>query len=321
MSSPPSLFAVVVTFNRLATLKITLARLLEAKTEHLAGIIVVDNACTDGTESWLASLEDARLQVLRLPENCGGAGGFEAGMRLAGEADPDWMVLFDDDARPYPGALAAFHAVDRTGADAWAAAVYDPKGEICDMNRPSRNPFWHTDVWQWVLRGKGREAYHIPASAYEGMALSEIDVASFVGFFVSRAGRHLAGVSDGRLFLYGDDVLYSLTLRKAGGRILFDPSLRFEHDHASRAANSKRFTPLWKVYYYYRNLLFAYRSAAGHWFILVAPVMALKWLVIDFRHYHGARLRYLRLWGQALRDGVKGRTSTPFAQVKIWSGE
>jgi GT2 family glycosyltransferase len=44
-----SLVAVVVTFNRLAQLQTTLARLLETAPQHLTAIIVVDNACTDGT--------------------------------------------------------------------------------------------------------------------------------------------------------------------------------------------------------------------------------------------------------------------------------
>ncbi|WP_260008656.1 hypothetical protein [Leisingera sp. M527] len=39
-----------------------------------------------------------------------------------------------------------------------------------------------------------------------------------------------AGYPDPGLFLYGDDVIYTLGLRRRGETILFDPELRFEHD-------------------------------------------------------------------------------------------
>ena len=111
--APRRLVAVVVTYNRLDKLKPTLARFLDSPPDHLERVVVIDNASTDGTADWLAMQDDPRLAVERLPENRGGAGGFEAGMRFATERfDPDWLVLSDDDGRPAPGALAAFHALD-----------------------------------------------------------------------------------------------------------------------------------------------------------------------------------------------------------------
>ena len=142
---PQRVVAVVVTYNRLDKLQVTLARLLAEPAAHLAAVVVVDNASTDGTGPWLAEQTgDPRLTVLQSDTNQGGAGGFEWGMRHAVEQlSPDWVLVQDDDARPRPGALAAFHAMDKRLYDAVVAAVYFPSGEICEMNRPSRNPFWH----------------------------------------------------------------------------------------------------------------------------------------------------------------------------------
>ncbi|WP_392341740.1 glycosyltransferase [Phaeobacter sp. BS52] len=50
------LVAVVVTYNRLAKLKVTLARLLDSPAQELASLVVVDNASNDGTGDWLAKL-------------------------------------------------------------------------------------------------------------------------------------------------------------------------------------------------------------------------------------------------------------------------
>ena len=157
------LVAVVVTYNRLDKLKATVARLLESPAHELAALVVVDNASSDGTGAWLAGLQEPRLDVLRSAQNLGGAGGFESGMRRAMEAHaPDWLVVMDDDGRPESGGLAAFHALPthRAPAQAWdgvAAAVYFPQGGICEMNRPSRNPFWHRREFLRTLFGGAAE--------------------------------------------------------------------------------------------------------------------------------------------------------------------
>ena len=321
LMSRDRLVAVVVTYNRLDPLKVTLARLLAADAADLPRIVVIDNASTDGTGAWLAGLDDPRLDVVHSPENVGGAGGFEAGMRhAAARYDPDWMVLMDDDARPYPDALAAFHAQDRSGAEAWAAAVYHPDGRICDMNRPSRNPFWRPEVLRRTLLGGGRDGFHMGAADYAADHPTDIDGTSFVGFFISRAGRVRAGFPDGGLFIYGDDVLYTLGLTAKGGTILFDPGLRFEHAFTTSAEGDLRMRPLWKCYYHYRNLLMVYRLCAGVWFVLAGPAAALKWLA-KTRHYKGERRVFVGLVLRALRDGLLRRTDVSFDQVRAWAGE
>ena len=240
-------------------------------------------------------------------------------MRLAVQRyDPDWVVVMDDDARPEPGALAAFHGRDRSRAEAWAAAVYHPDGRICDMNRPSINPFWHREVLWRTLMGRGRDGFHLGRADYDGTELREIDGTSFVGFFISRKGIARAGFPDGRLFLYGDDVLYTLGLSHAGGRILFDPGLRFEHDFSTMSDADKRFRPLWKSYYHYRNLLMVYRLCSGWLFVLVGPAAALKWLS-KVRHHGGERRAFLGYVLRALRDGVLGRTGVSHDRVVDWA--
>lgn len=313
--SQDRLVAVVVTYNRLDKLKATLARLLEVPGDHLAAVLVVDNASTDGTGAWLAQQGgDARLEVLSSARNTGGAGGFEAGMRLAVERfDPDWIVVMDDDARPAPDALAAFHRLDKAECEAVAAAVYFPGGEICEMNRPSRNPFWHFTEFRRTLLGGGRGGFHITPADYAGPG-RVIDVASFVGLFVSRDAIRRVGYPDGRLFVYGEDGIFTLGLSKAGGRIWFAPQVEFEHDCSTFEGQRGRFRPLWKVYYYHRNLLLLYRMAAGWLFWPALLAVLPKWLS-KVRHHSGERGTYLRLLGRAVRDGLKGRTGVDHGGV------
>jgi len=307
----PCLVAVVVTHCRLAQLQITLRALLAQPVQDLAAIMVVDNASDDGTPEWLAAQTDPRLHVQRATSNLGGAGGFELGMRMAVETlEPDWIVVMDDDARPEPGAFAAFHALDLTGFDGFAAAVRHPDGTICEMNRPTYNPFWHKRVLLRTLFGGGRGAFHLGPDDFARPGLRAVDGASFVGFFVRSSTIRARGYPDPRLFLYGDDAIYTMGLTRAGHRIGFDPLVRFEHDSSTFSAADPRIRPLWKVYYYHRNLLILYRIATGVFF---APVLLLylpKWL-LRLRHYKGERRRFLRLFALALRDGLMRRTSTP----------
>ena len=156
--------------------------------------------------------------------------------------------MMDDDARPEIGALEQFHSIDRSTHDAWVTAVRYPSGGICDMNRPWINPFWSMGGFLKGLSG-GRGGFHIKDSAYEEPAPMEIDGGSFVGLFWSRGALKKAGLPQGRLFLYGDDVLYCLALRRAGGRVAFDPALRFLHDCETFEESDGTIAPLWKVYY------------------------------------------------------------------------
>jgi GT2 family glycosyltransferase len=309
------LVAVVVTHQRLPQLQTTLRALLAQPQEHLAAILVVDNASRDGTADWLAQNPDPRLTVVHSGANLGGAGGFELGMRRAmAELSPDWIVVMDDDARPELGAFAAFHALNLTGFDGFAAAVRHPDGTICEMNRPTFNPFWHKRVLARTLLGGGRGAFHLGPDDFAKPGLRAVDGASFVGFFVRASTITARGYPDPRLFLYGDDAIYTMGLTRAGHTIGFDPSVRFEHDSSTYSSADPRIRPLWKVYYYHRNLLMLYRIAAGVFFVPVMLLYVTKW-VVRVRHYPGERRRFLKLFGMALNDGLRQRTTASHAEI------
>ncbi len=313
-----TLVAVVVTHNRLEQLRLTVARLLA---EDIDRLVVVDNASTDETAAFLDGVSDPRLVRLRLVGNLGGAGGFEAGLRHAVAAfDPDWCVVMDDDARPQPGALARFRAeagnFAAQGYEAVAAGVYYPDGQICEMNRPSRNPFWNLGSFVRTLLGGGRAGFHVSDADYDQTRMVPIDVASFVGLCLSRAAVARVGFPHGGLFLYGDDVIYTLRLSRAGGAIGFAPWLRFDHDCTTfRQGGGHIHRPMWKVYYNYRNGLLAYREAAGP--VLFWPallIMLVKWR-LKARHYGTDKGLYLRLLGLAVGDGLRRKLDRSHAEV------
>lgn len=298
-----TLAAIVVTFNRLEQLRTTVARLLAEPLDH---VLVVDSGSTDGAREWLATQTDPRLQTVFMERNGGGALGFETGMREAvGRFDPDWLVLMDDDARPAPGAIAAFRAL-RPDFDVLAAAVYFPSGGICDMNRPWINPFSGAGIFLRTLLGGGRDAFHVGAKDYAADNHAEIHGASFVGLFLSRDIVRRGGYPDGRMFIYGDDVFYTLGLTRAGAKSVFAPEIRFEHDCRSIGGDAV-FRPLWKTYYHHRNLWRVYRRAAGpvlFWPLIL--VMVPKWLTKGRGLPEGERAIYRKLIRLGIRDAIAG---------------
>ncbi len=305
--------ALVVTHNRLDKLRVTVGRLLAEDLDH---VLVFDNASTDGTSDYLETIEDDRLTHMRSMDNLGGAGGFARGMRhLVDGLDPDWIVVMDDDGRPFPGTIAQFRALPLDGWDALGAAVLTPGGQVCEMNRPYRNPFWRLPEFLRTLTG-GRGGFYIDDSSYGAEAEPvEIDMSSFVGLFLSRGCFSQVGYPDERLFIYGDDQLYTLEMRRKGLRIGFLPELRFEHDTgAVHTGGHMVLRPLWKVYYIHRNTLLAYRVAAGPWFWPLLPLLALKWHR-RARHYGPDAAHYRRIMRRAFRDGLRRRLGLSHAEV------
>jgi rhamnopyranosyl-N-acetylglucosaminyl-diphospho-decaprenol beta-1,3/1,4-galactofuranosyltransferase len=304
--------AIVATFNRLDALKVTVMRLLDEAVDH---VVIVDNASSDGTGAWLFQQDDPRLAIVSLNDNTGGAGGFEAGMAYArAQFDPDWVVMMDDDAHPQVGALETFRTeaaeIDPNKATVGAAiaAVFYPGGKICEMNRPSKNPFWNPRLFGKTILGGGRAGFHIKDADYEPDAGKKpIDIASFVGYFISRAGMAKTGLPEGGLFIYGDDVLYSLRLRRAGVGMVFMPAVRFDHD-CGTIGKGFIYRPLWKIYYHCRNGVSIARQVAGP---IIFPAAlgyyTLLWWRLG-RHYEvDERHLYRKMMWAGLRDGIMKR--------------
>jgi len=311
---PATICAIVVTYNRFEKCRRTVLRLLE---EPIDRILVIENGSTDGTREWLRGVNDERLTVLEQATNGGGAQGFETGLREArARFDPDWYLVMDDDSRPLPGAIAAFRATLPRPAGAVLAAVYFPDGTICDMNRPWRNPFWHGEVFRATfLKLGGRRAFHIPDAAYRADAPLPIDGGSFVGQFIPRAGIERCGYPDGRMFIYGDDVHYTLRLSHAGLPNRFDPRVRFEHE-CSTALHGAAMRPYWKTYYHHRNLFLVYRLAAGpvlFWPLILALLP--RWLIKGRALPPPERLTYRALIRLAILDALRGKLDRPHPEI------
>ncbi|RIJ57835.1 glycosyltransferase, partial [Clavibacter phaseoli] len=113
VSRSDRIVAVVVAYDRRELVQETLAA-LEAQTVAPHAVVVVDNASSDGTAGVVGE-RFPRADLVVLPRNTGGAGGFTVGIaRAVAVHGADAVWLMDDDTVPDPGALAALLATRRT---------------------------------------------------------------------------------------------------------------------------------------------------------------------------------------------------------------
>ena len=218
----PRVVAVVVTFNRLEMLQGLLERLDEVP--GLSEVLVVDNASTDGTGEWLATLADrpsadehpeTGVVARTLTENLGGAGGFAAGCSWALERGADLVWLMDDDGLPEPDCLELL--LQRPDLDFWGPLVVD-------RERPERL------VFPIRLPGGSRVVHGLAeaeAAARDGL-LRDI-VIPFNGVLVTRALVERIGVPRAEFFIWGDDHEYRLRAEAAGARIATVVPARVQH--------------------------------------------------------------------------------------------
>ena len=186
----------VVTYNRRELLRECLEALLN-QSRPLDEVLVVDNVSTDGTREMLRQ-EFSGVQVLELPENVGGAGGFHAGMKQAYEWGYEWLWLMDDDSIPQPAALEKLllsrNALEDLDAEPvlLASKVVWEDGDLHPMNLPA--PYIEK-------RGLFTRALE------NGYML--IRTASFVSVLLNREAVSNYGLPYKDYFIWGDDLEYT----------------------------------------------------------------------------------------------------------------
>lgn len=241
--------AVVVTFNRLEKLKRVLSS-LEAQTRLPDQLVIVNNAATDGTDSFLKEYaanfkysDSVQLDIVTLEKNEGGAGGFSAGMRRAYEIGCDYAWIFDDDGNPEPDALDKLFkgygdAVAELGPDVPFACslVKFIDGTISEMNNP-------IPTWDWGrLKAKGLD-------------IVLVSRCSFVSVLIPRWVMEAFGLPYKEYFIWFDDAEYTLRITRACPGVQVLDSVVLHDMGVNRGVNFGMINEknVWKFLYGARN--------------------------------------------------------------------
>lgn len=190
-----SVAAIIVTFNRIDLLKENI-KALNNQSISLSHIIIVNNNSSDGTTDYLTKyIGNSKYIVMNMNENMGGAGGFNQGLKLAiNKTDDDYFWLMDDDTIPTEDSLK--YLIEK------ASFLKDQFGYLCSNVRwkdgsPSNVPEISAD-WSKLIE----------------YGLISVKIATFVSFFVNRSMVEEVGYPIADFFIWGDDVEYSLRLRR-----------------------------------------------------------------------------------------------------------
>jgi GT2 family glycosyltransferase len=239
-----SVVAVVVTWNRRDLLEESLAA-LAGQTHPLTGIVVVDNASTDGTRALLETMR-SRVDVVRLTTNTGGAGGFAAGLQRAMTTSPDLVWLLDDDTVPEPSAAERLVAAwagfaDHTGRRpaVLASKVVWTDGRDHPMNTPRLKP------------GASREEL----TAAAAVRCTPIRSASFVSVMCDAEAVRESGLPVADYFLWNDDFEYTTRLIRGRVGLHCPDSVAV---HKTRTFGSTDADPGERFFYEVRNKLWMF---------------------------------------------------------------
>jgi GT2 family glycosyltransferase len=236
--------AVVLTWNGREDTLACLAS-LQRVPDRPDAVIVVDNGSTDGTaEAVRERFPD--VELVRSEENLGFAGGNNLGLERALELGTDHVLVLNNDAEVVPGAIRALVEEAARRPDAGSLGAKILYAEPPDL------------VW---FAG----AVYDPRSGYNGRqlgyrerddgrfdAVRETDRACGAALLIPRPVLERLGGFDDELFLYSEDVEWSLRARAVGYRhYVVGASVVRHHVSASGGGESSPLT----LYYGMRNSL------------------------------------------------------------------
>jgi len=205
----------------------------------------VDNASTDGTPEMLKA-EFPQVEVLRLPENQGGAGGFHEGMKRAYEMGFEWLWIMDSDIEPTPQALEklleASEHLENENPAILASRILWTDGSLHPMNYPWPRPFPLTQY----LR-------------YRAMGFPPIRWAAFTSILIASWAVQRYGFPCTEFFIRADDLEYT-------GRILRNEKGFWVLNSVAIHKTPTKYTPASahpeRFFYEVRNRFWAVRGPA-----------------------------------------------------------
>ena len=218
----PKICAILITYNRLDILKKSLDCVVQQKLAPET-ILVVDNNSSDGTSEYISSLKYPNMELMRLEENVGSAGGIAVGMEYALKKDIyDYVWVLDDDT--YYSEDTTQQLVDATNQG------YDYVG-----------------LTGYNIRFGNKRAVH------NDLKLQPIDYTLIDGSLIRMSVVKKIGLVDAGFFMMCDDHEYCLRAQKHGFKVGL-LNIAVERLYLGGEGNFTKAT-LWRGYYSSRNMM------------------------------------------------------------------
>jgi len=233
---------VVVTYASASTIEACLFRLLASR--DVARVVVIDNASPDDTAAIVERLarRDARLGLVRNPENRGFAAACNQGATAISQP---WVAFVNPDAYVARDTLSRLvaHAIARPGAGLLGVELASEAGEV-DLASRRADPSLREQV---ASLGRRDALYlgHDPAQVVQPVdAVSGALMLMPLGLFV-----RLDGFDEGYR-MHAEDLDLCRRVREAGYEVVVANDLRVTH---VRGVSSRR-NPVWVEWHKHRGL-------------------------------------------------------------------
>lgn len=289
-----SVAVAAVTFDRPRQLGVLL-RAINSQTAAVTSICLVDSGTVPAKE--VAEQHD-NVDYIRSVANLGGAGGFSLAILKAVASGAEWVWMMDDDAKPASAEclVTLIREAQSRGLDAVVPLVVAPG---------------HTDRLSFFFRLGGKVTHD--RAELEKLGFLPQKGHFFNGALIRSDVFFKVGLPDLRLFIRGDEVDFTIRLRKAGIRFGTATSAVITHPPAfteTRHVFGARWHVIipdspFKRYYHYRN--------RGY---LIRRYFRIKSLAADaggYLTYFLLRrdIRGLAEWSRAFSTGLRGKGFGP----------
>ena len=205
-------------------------------------IIVVDNASTDSSVEAIRQ-QHSSVHLIINPENLGGTGGFNTGMRYAlVKGDYKYIWLLDNDAEVEKETLRELvNAIETDNTIGIAGSrIMSPENRELIVELGGFVD-WDSVTWRPHLR-------YLNEKDYSGYNVIETDYVATCSALVRKEVIKSLGLMDEKFFLHCDDIDFCLRLKKNGFKVVAVFSSKVFH------SVEKGFIPQ-VLYYDYRNFL------------------------------------------------------------------
>ncbi len=233
-------------------------------------VVVVDNGSVDGSLDYLESLTDARLQLVRLSENRGFAGGCNAGIR---RARGRYVATLNNDAEAEAGWLGALVAAMEQAPDIGMAA----SKILFAKDRGRIDKVGHLIYLDGLNHGRG--SGEVDRGQFE--KVEEVLFPDGAAALYRAEMLDQIGLFDERFFAYGDDADLGLRGRLAGWGSVYVPTARVYHLHSATAGE---FSSL-KAFLIERNRIWVLLKLFPLPLLLLSPAFT---MLRFFFHAYGA---------------------------------
>lgn len=295
-----SLALAAVTFDRPHELAVLLEK-VNAQSARVDTICLVDSGTTPAKD---VAMAHANVDYVRSEANLGGAGGFALAILKAVASGAEWIWIMDDDAEP-------------TDPECLATLLREAEARDLEAVLPLVLAPGEPDKLSFFFRIDGKVTHDRVDVEKAGFLAN--DGHFFNGALIRSDVFFKVGVPDMRLFIRGDEVDFTIRLRKAGIRFGTVTTASITHPHAFDETKHV-FGARWHViipgnafkrHFYYRNrgyLIRRYRRG--------------KSLVADVGGYLGYFLprgdfRGLAEWFGAFSAGLRGKGFGPLKDQKF----